>query len=90
MRGLTGEQGVIIPKQNVRNLHLNDEVIEAVKEEKFHVYAISTIEEGIEILTGVPAGRKDKNGKFPAGTINYLANEKLIRYEKIAEKSRNV
>lgn len=87
MRGLDGAQGVIIPSQNVRNLHLNDEVIDAVKQEKFHIYAINTIEEGIEILTGVPAGRKDKNGNFPAGTINYLANEKLIKYAKIAEKS---
>lgn len=90
MRGLNGQQGVIIPKQNIRNLHLNDDVIDAVKNEKFHIYAISTIEEGIEILTGVPAGRKDKNGNFPAGTINYLANEKLIKYEKIAQKSRNM
>ena len=90
MRGLNGQQGVIIPKQNIRNLHLNDDVIEAVKNEKFHIYAISTIEEGIEILTGVPAGKKDKNGNFPAGTINYLVNEKLLKYEKIAQKSRNM
>lgn len=90
MRGLNGEQGVIIPVQNVRNLHLNDEVIETVKQGKFHIYAISTIDEGIEILTGVPAGKKDKNGKFPAGTINYLANEKLIKYSRCVEKSRNM
>ena len=69
---------------------MNDDVIEAVKNEKFHIYAISTIEEGIEILTGVPAGKKDKNGNFPAGTINYLVNEKLLKYEKIAQKSRNM
>lgn len=90
MRGLDRNQGVIIPSQNVRNLHLNDEVIQAVKDGTFHIYAINTIEDGIEILTGVPAGRKDKNGKFPAGTINYLANEKLIKYAKIAEKSGNM
>ncbi len=90
MRGLTGAHGVIIPKQNVRNLHLNDEVIKAVKEEKFHIYAIDNIEEGIEILTGVPAGRKDREGRFPAGTINYLANEKLIKYSKLVEKSNNM
>ena len=82
MRGLNGEQGVIIPIQNVRNLHLNDQVIEAVKKGNFHIYAIKTIDQGIEILTGVPAGKKDKNGKFPAGTINYLANEKLERYSQ--------
>ena len=56
MRGLNGTHGVIIPKQNVHNLNLSDEVIEAVKNGDFHIYAISTIEEGIELLTGVPAG----------------------------------
>lgn len=80
MKGLNYEQGVIIPVQNVKNLHLSDEVIEAVKEKKFHIYAVSTIDEGIEILTGVPAGKKNSNGKFPAGTINYLAYEKLKKY----------
>lgn len=90
MRGLNGEHGVIIPIQNVRNLHLNDDVIEAVKKGEFHIYAISTIDEGIEILTGVPAGKKDKYGKFPAGTINYLANEKLMKYAKYAEKTQNM
>lgn len=86
MRGLTGNHGVIIPKQNIRNLHLSDEIIEKVKAGKFHIYAINTIEEGIEILTGVPAGKKDKNGNFPAGTINYLAYEKLKKYAKNNEK----
>ena len=90
MRGLNGEHVVIIPIQNVRNLHLNDEVIDAVKKGEFHIYAISTIDEGIEILTGVPAGKKDKYGKFPAGTINYLANEKLVKYAKYAEKTQNM
>ena len=90
MRGLNGEQGVIIPIQNVRNLHLNDDVIEAVKKEKFHIYAINTIEEGIEILTGVPAGKRDRFGKFPAGTINYLANERLAKYADIVEKKNKM
>lgn len=85
LRGLNGEQGVIIPKQNVRNLHLEDEIIEAVKKGKFHIYAISTIEEGIEILTGVPAGKKDRNGRFPLGTINYLAQEKLRKFARLSE-----
>ena len=80
MKGLNYEQGVIIPIQNVRNLHLSDEVITAVKEGKFHIYTVSTIDEGIEILTGVPAGKKNASGKFPAGTINYLAYEKLKKY----------
>lgn len=82
MKGLNGKHGVIIPIQNVINLSLNDEVIEAVKNKEFHIYAVSTIEEGIEILTGVPAGRKDALGNFPAGSINYLAYEKLKKYSK--------
>ena len=86
LRGLNGDQGVIIPKQNVRNLSLNDELIEAVRKGKFHIYAISTIDEGIEILTGVPAGQKDSQGRFPLGTINYLAQEKLKKFSKIGEK----
>ena len=90
MRGLNGEHGVIIPIQNVRNLHLNDEVVDAVKNGLFHIYAISTIDEGIEILTGVPAGKKDKYGKFPAGTINYLVNEKLTKYAQYVEKNKNM
>ena len=82
LRGFNGEQGVIIPKQNVRNLHLSDEIIDSVKKGKFHIYAISTIDEGIEILTGVPAGNKDRNGNFPLGTINYLVQEKLKKFAK--------
>ena len=84
MRGLDGTHGVIIPIQNVMNLNLSDEVVEAVKNKKFHIYAISNIEEGIEILTGVPAGKKDKNGNFPAGTVNNLVYEKLKKYAKIS------
>ena len=68
IRGLNGSHGVMIPIQNVKNLELSDNVIQAVKDGLFHIYAISTIEEGIEILTGVPAGKKDKDGNFPAGT----------------------
>lgn len=86
MRGLDGTHGVMIPIQNIINLNLSDEVVEAVKNKKFHIYAVSTIEEGIEILTGVPAGKKDKNGNFPAGTVNNLVYEKLKKYAKISAK----
>ena len=86
MRGLDGSHGVMIPVQNVNNLQLSDEVVAAVKDKKFHIYAVSTIEEGIEVLTGVPAGKKDKDGKFPAGTVNHLVYEKLKRYAKVCEK----
>ncbi len=80
MRGLDGSHGVMIPIQNVDNLQLSDEIVEAVKNKQFHIYSVSTIEEGIEVLTGVPAGKKDKNGKFPAGTVNYLVYKKLKKY----------
>ena len=83
VRGLDGSHGVMIPVQNIDNLQLSDEIINAVKNKKFHIYAVSTIEEGIEVLTGVPAGKKDKDGHFPAGTINRLVYEKLKKYAKI-------
>ena len=86
MRGLDGSHGVMIPIQNVDHLQLSDEIIEAVKNKEFHIYSVSTIEEGIEVLTGVPAGKKDKDGHFPVGTINYLVYEKLKKYAKISEK----
>ena len=86
MRGLDGSHSVIIPKQNVRNLNLSDDVVQAVKEGKFHIYAITTIDEGIELLTGVPAGSRDENGNFPAGTINYLVYQKLKKYAKVSKE----
>ena len=86
VRGLDGSHGVMIPVQNVDNLQLSDEIIQAVKDKKFHIYSISTIEEGIEVLTGVPAGKKDKDGHFPAGTVNYLVYEKLKKYAKVSER----
>ena len=76
----------MIPIQNVKNLQLSDEVIDSVRNGLFTIYAISTIDEGIEILTGVPAGKKDKDGKFSAGSINYLVYEKLKKYAEISEK----
>ena len=88
MRGLDGSHGVIIPRQNVHNLNLSTEVVESVKNGLFHIYAISTIEEGIEILTGVPAGKKDEYGNFPAGTINYLAYQRLKQYADASKMMR--
>ena len=88
MRGFNGQHGVIMPIQNVRNLNLSDEVIESVKKGEFHIYAVRTIEEGIEILTGVPAGKKDKNGNFPAGTIYHLAYEKLKKFAKTSAEMK--
>jgi lon-related putative ATP-dependent protease len=89
IKGLTGKQGVMIPQSNVRHLMLKDEVIDAVKKGKFHIWPVSTVDEGIEILTGKKAGKKDAKGKYPKGTINYLANKKLQEYsKKLAAKPR--
>lgn len=83
-KGLTGEQGVMIPRSNVKHLMLKDEVVQAVKERRFHIYPVETIDEGIEILTGKKAGSKQKDGTYPKGTVNYKVNQKLREYAKIA------
>lgn len=85
LRGLTGDQGVIIPESNVSNLMLKDEVIDAVNEGKFHIYSVKKIEEGLELLTGVSAGDPDKFGEYPENTIFYLVNQKLREFNKILE-----
>jgi len=69
-RGLTGGQGVLIPKANLPNLMLRPEVVNAVRDKKFHIYAVSTIDEGIELLTGVPAGLPDERGNYPPDTVS--------------------
>lgn len=80
MRGLTGRQGVVIPRQNIDELMLREDVYTAVRKKKFHIYTIATVDEGIEILTGVAAGTRRANGTFTAGTINALADAKLLTY----------
>ncbi|HEY5975689.1 MAG TPA: ATP-binding protein, partial [Geobacteraceae bacterium] len=75
-KGLTGEQGVMIPKVNERHLMLKDEVVEAVRSGQFHIWSVATIDEGIEILTGVPAGEQQADG-WPEGTINGLVDRRL-------------
>jgi len=76
-KGLTGNQGAVIPHQNVKNLMLKKEIIEAVKNKKFHIYPIKTIDDGIEILTGIDSGSRGANGKFKKGTFNELVDSKL-------------
>ena len=83
-KGLTGSQGVMIPQANVKHLMLKDEIVQAVKEKRFHIYPVETIDEGIEILTGYKAGVKQKNGKYAKGTVNYKVNQRLKKYAKIA------
>lgn len=85
-QGLTGNQGVIIPYQNVANLALSDEIVDAVKDGLFHIYPVATIDEGIEILTGVSSGKyKEETESYEKGSINYLVHQKLKHY---AEKAR--
>ncbi len=86
MRGLDGNHGVMIPVQNIDNLSLSDEIVDSCKKGQFHIYAVSSIEEGIEVLTGVPAGKKDKTGHFPAGTVNALVYEKLKKYAEVSKE----
>lgn len=81
-RGLNGKQGVIIPSRNIDNLMLNHQVVQAVAEGKFHIYAVSAVEEGIEILTGVKAGEPGEDGSYPAGTVFYSVDRKLSRYAR--------
>jgi lon-related putative ATP-dependent protease len=85
-RGLTGEQGVIIPASNVQHLMLRRDVVEAVKEKQFHIYTMKTVDQAIELLTGVPAGRRLQSGKFAAGSINQRVEDRLIQ---LAEKQRD-
>lgn len=86
-KGLTEENGVLIPIQNVKNLNLSDEVIEAVENGKFHIYPISTIDEGIEVLTGMKSGKMQDTGIYEKNSINYLVQKKLRKY---AEKSSSM
>jgi len=79
-KGLTGEQGVVIPFQNVKNLMLKKSVVEAVKAGKFHIYPVETIEQAAETMTGKEAGKRGDSGKFKRGTINYLVDKKLREF----------
>jgi predicted ATP-dependent protease len=85
-KGLTRKQGVMIPGLNVRHLMLREDVVDAVKEGAFHIYEVKTIDQGIEILTGVPAGERQPDGTFPEGTVNCLVDRRLREY---AERLRD-
>jgi predicted ATP-dependent protease len=84
-RGLTGEQGVLVPFANVKHLMLRRDIVEACRDGKFRVFAVRTIDQGIEILTGVQAGRLDTTGKYPADSINGMVQAQLSAF---AEKAR--
>ena len=77
VKGLKGDEGVMIPRSNVQHLMLNEEVVEAVRRGRFHIYPVGTIDEGIEILTGVNAGQLKTDGTYDPGTVNYKVNKRL-------------
>jgi lon-related putative ATP-dependent protease len=85
LKGLTGKQGVMIPESNVQNLMVKDEIVEEVKKGKFHLYSVKTIDEGIELLTGVKAGERRKDGTFEEGTVHDRVDKRL---QEMAEKLR--
>lgn len=88
-RGLTGEQGVLIPKANVQHLMLRPDVVAAGKEGRFAIHAVSHIDEGIEILTGVKAGKPDAAGNYPPGTINSRVEQQLQSFATAAKRFGN-
>jgi lon-related putative ATP-dependent protease len=79
-RGLTGQQGVLIPLSNVKHLMLHQEVINAVAAQQFHIYPVQTIDQGMELLTGVSAGQRDERGEFPEGSLNHRIKQRLIDF----------
>src|SRR5690606_90398 len=84
-QGLTGEQGVIIPKANRAHLMLQKEVVDAVRQGKFHIWAVDTVDEAMEILTGLPAGTLQEDGTYPEGTLHHKVMEGLRRYAERAK-----
>jgi len=87
-RGLDGTHGIIMPKRNIRNLVLNEEVIEAVRSEKFKIYAIDRMEEGLELLTDMKAGELQEDGTYPEGTVNFLVEKRLTEISEALEKKK--
>ena len=85
-KGMNGQQGVMIPAANTQNLMLKKEVIDAVKQKKFRIYQVSTVEDGIEILTGVPAGKPNKKGIYPEDTVYGAVQKKLKYYLERSQK----
>ncbi|MGA3084483.1 MAG: ATP-binding protein [Thermodesulfobacteriota bacterium] len=86
-KGLTGKQGVMIPEANVKDLMLKTKVVEAVREGRFHVFPVSHIEQGLEILTGKKAGKKKKDATYPRNTINFRVEERLNKLNEISRET---
>jgi predicted ATP-dependent protease len=82
-RGLSGDQGVIIPVSNLKHLMVRSDIVDAVKKKQFRIFAVSTVDEAIQILTGVPAGDTLKKGGFSKGSINARVESRLIELSEI-------
>jgi predicted ATP-dependent protease len=82
-KGLTGDQAVLIPQTNVKHLMLRHDVVEAVQEGRFHVYPIETVDQAVEMLTGMKAGELNKQNNYPKGSVNYKVTAKLAEYADI-------
>jgi len=78
-RGLSGEQGVLIPRSNLKHLMLRQDVIDAVRDGQFHVFPVDTIDQGLELLTGLPAGEPDSDGRYPADSLNGRIQTRLVQ-----------
>ena len=85
-RGFTGNQGVMIPRSNVRHLMLKPEVIDAVRDGRFNIWAVETVDQGIEVLTGIPAGEEMAEGGYPEGTVHYLVNQRIESFAETAKE----
>jgi lon-related putative ATP-dependent protease len=87
-KGLTGKQGVIIPRSNIDNLMLKEEVVRAVRANRFKIWAVDTVEDGLKILTGKESGKRQKNGKFPRNSLYFQVDNQLRIYSKRANEFR--
>jgi predicted ATP-dependent protease len=87
-KGITRDQGVMIPAANVKNLMLRQDVVEAVTAGLFHIYAVASIEQGIEVLTGTPAGKRDARLNYPDNTVFGLVQQKLGKYHERSREYR--
>jgi predicted ATP-dependent protease len=87
-RGLNGEQGVVIPESNVEHLMLREDVVDAVDRGQFHIYAVKTVEQALELLTGIPAGERDEQGEYAEATLNRRVEERLLGFAELRHEFR--
>jgi predicted ATP-dependent protease len=93
-KGLTGEQGVMIPRSNIKHLMVREDVVKAVKDGKFSIFAVKNIDEGIELLTGTPSGKKSEEGHFSDGTVYKKVEDRLRQFamakKEFSQKSESI